>query len=414
MLELLSPAVVRALAALPPGSDPLEVASRLRAALGPALGPRAAELHALRAEAGAKLARPEAALLTRKGLEQATALPVARARAGRIAAVLAVPAQEGPVVDATAGIGGDASALAEAGLPVVAVEREATSVLCLAHNLALAGAPGRTLRGDATRLPLRPGFLLLDPDRRPEHTRAQRHERWADPERWSPALGRCLELLAAAPAGALKLPPALEPRAHGLERPGTSLQWVSLAGELKELVLWTGAAAGEPGERAVLALAPRGARDDPRDDPGSLARAELRGRPEPDPTPLSPAAAALVPWIAEPDPAVLRAGLLPLLARTEGLAPLGPGLAYLGGEAPARHALLASWRVLGSAPLDRRHLRRLLAEHDVGPLTVKKRGHPESAETLAERFRGPGRTRGLLLVARLERGHRAYLLARPT
>jgi hypothetical protein len=66
--------------------------------------------------------------------------------------------------------------------------------------------------------------------------------------------------------------------------------------------------------------------------------------------------------------------------------------------------------VLGSVALDRRRVRALLGEHDVGPLTVKKRGHPDSAEALARRLRGPGRRPGLLAVGRLERGHRAWLL----
>ena len=127
---------------------------------------------------------------------------------------------------------------------------------------------------------------------------------------------------------------------------------------------------------------------------------------------------AEIGWIAEPDPAVIRADLVGLVAEQAGLAPLAPGLGYLGGEAPPHGpeqggpppGLLRSWRVLASTPADRKRVRAMLGAHDVGPLTVKKRGHPEPAEALAKRFRGPGRGRGLLFVGRLESGHRAWLV----
>ena len=115
-------------------------------------------------------------------------------------------------------------------------------------------------------------------------------------------------------------------------------------------------------------------------------------------------------WIAEPDPALIRSGLLGALAHEQGLAPLAPEIAYLGGDHPPHSPFLRGYEVLGGAPLDRRRVRRLLAEHDVGPLVAKKRGHPEPAEALAKRFRGSGSRRGWLLVARLEGGHRAYLV----
>jgi hypothetical protein len=135
----------------------------------------------------------------------------------------------------------------------------------------------------------------------------------------------------------------------------------------------------------------------------------MDGRPE-EVAALDPEAARAVRWIAEPDPAVVRSGLLGLLARREGLAPLGPRLAYLGGAHAPRSPLVSGYRVLGSAPLDRRRVRALLAAHGVGPLTVKKRGHPDPADALARRLRGAGEAPGLLVVARLARGHHAFLV----
>ena len=98
------------------------------------------------------------------------------------------------------------------------------------------------------------------------------------------------------------------------------------------------------------------------------------------------------------------------LAAAEGLAPLAGKIAYLGGDEAPRSALLRSFEVLDQAPLDARRVRELLRRHGVGPLTVKKRGHPQDAQTLARKLRGRGSQAGLLLVSRLEEGHHAYLL----
>jgi hypothetical protein len=147
------------------------------------------------------------------------------------------------------------------------------------------------------------------------------------------------------------------------------------------------------------------------DGDGGLAR--LAGSPL-EVSPLAPEEARSVAWLAEPDPAVIRAGLVGRLAAEQDLAPLGPGLAYLGGERRPSSPLLRAWRVLGTSALDRKRVRGLLREHDVGPLTVKKRGHPDSAQVLATRVAGPGSRPGLLAVARLARGHLALLLEAPS
>jgi len=191
----------------------------------------------------------------------------------------------------------------------------------------------------------------------------------------------------------------LDPRSPELPH---AWQWVSLRGELKELDLWIGAlaeAGGIAGHRQVLALDGRG------------GAASLEGIPA-EVEPLDPEAAAEVSWIAEPDPALIRSGLLGSLAREEALAPLGPGIAYLGGDHMPRSPLLQAYEVIGSAPLDRRRVRAMLAEHGIGPVTVKKRGHPDTAKQLAGRLRGSGKRRGILLVSRLARGHRAWLVRR--
>lgn len=384
------------------GGDPLARASALRRSLPPDLARTAAELLELRGRARGKLLDAERLLLTRKGLEQATDHRVAAVRAAQVARL-------GPdtrVWDATAGLGADARALAEAGLALVAVEREPLTASVLAHNLALLSPDHPTpwvLRADAGALPRAPSppgrdVLILDPDRRPTQGpgAGTGGPREGNPEAWSPPLSTCLALAEGFAGACIKLPPGFD--ASELPDPGTCLQWVSLRGELRELGLWTGdLAAGQPGRRAVVL--------------DRAGRASVLEGETPEADPLSAEEATRVAWIAEPDPAVIRGGFVGRVARDLGGRPLGPALAYLGGNgAPPESPFVHTWNVLAEAALDPKRVRAMLRAHDVGRLTVKKRGHPEPAESLAKRLRGPGARRGVVLVARLERGHRAYLV----
>ncbi len=390
--------VQRALERVDPAAEPLAAATALRRLLPNAEARAAAQLLALRRRAQGKLLRPETLFLTEKGLEQASHHRVAEARSR----VFGRRAAGALVLDATAGIGGDSMHLADAGAVLVAADADPGLAALLGANLRAGGHGGRAVCARAERPPVAPDFLLLDPDRRPGDGTAR--GRTGHPEQWSPPWSTCLALAAGVRGACLKLAPATDPERLDPPPPralGPAWQWVSLRGELKELALWTGELVeGIPaGMRGVLAL------------DGHGGRATLVGRPR-EVAPLSAEDAAGVRWIAEPDPALIRSGLLGLAAAAEDLAPLGPGLAYLGGGSAPKSPLLAGFEVLDHAPADRRRVRTMLATHGIGPVTVKRRGHPDDAATLARRLRGSGKERGLLVVARLARGHRAYLVRR--
>ena len=108
---LLDPRVREAVDAVPDGLEPLGIVRRLRKLLSSEEARAAAGLHALRVRARRKLPHAERLLLTEKGLEQATDQWVAALRAERIARWKA----DALVLDATAGIGGDALTRASSG-----------------------------------------------------------------------------------------------------------------------------------------------------------------------------------------------------------------------------------------------------------------------------------------------------------
>lgn len=386
------PAIEEALAAVVGVTDPLRRSEALRRRLGPGLGRQAAELAALRERARERFPSGWLRWLTRRGLEQSTREAVARERARRIARL----ARDCTVFDGTSGLGADACAALEMDLGVVAADRDATVARCAAANLRAAGKPALAVVADASRPPLRsdsPVFLLLDPDRRAEGARE------LDPERWSPPLSTALALAERFRGACIKLSPAFD--MGWLETATTArflAQWVSDRGELCEMNLWTGVGAGaEAGLREAVALGPQG------------TATRLVGVPIPAAAPLSEFSSGNF-WLFDPDSAVVRSGLVGNLAREHGLAGLDPHLAYLTGPGPVETPLAKGWRVLDTVPADPRKVRESLSRLGFGPVEVRKRGHSEPAEALAASFRGRGDRRGLVAVARTERGHLAFVL----
>lgn len=388
---LFSAAVDAALEALPADASELVALDRLRKQFGAELARRVLEQRVLRPRAARK--SPSGALhwLTRKGLEQATHESVARWRASRIAEHVG-----GRVVfDATCGLGADALALAARGLRVVAGERDAEVAPYAAANARRAGLAVLVVRADAMRPPLRAAecVALFDPDRRSDG------ERLADPETWSPSWSDLCTASAEFAGACLKLAPGFDRLRHASDDaaiPDATWSLVSHRGELVETTLWRGVLASAHPLEAV-AIDAQGIASVFVAEPGPAAA-------------LDEAAARATPFVIEPDVAVLQADLLGAFARRHGARVLHADIGYLGADAPIESPFARSYRVLGVTSADAKQVRALLREHDVGPVTVKKRGHPTPADALAKQFAGSGSRHGLVIVARLARGHVAYLV----
>lgn len=376
-------------------ADALALSKFLRTRFEPELARALAEQHALRLRAATKFEPAARMLLHRKGLEQATRLDVAAWRSQRIKHF----APKSPVIDATCGLGADLIALVRAGLPALGLEHDQHSAQLAGHNLREATGSECVVLASAAAAPVLAEYWCFDPDRREGGTAS------LDPRAWSPPLGLVLAMARSARGACIKLAPGIDLDQHvPLSDAAWNWRatWVSAGGELRECSLWSGEWAGDAqrGEREALLLSRPGM---------GVADVSLCEVPHHEPAHEHEQAAA-VRWLAEPDPAVIRAGLIGNLARRVGARPLAAQIAYLGSEQPIQHPMLQSWPILDACPLDPRGVRRMLAAHDIGTIEVRKRGHPDAAEVLARRLAGPGRLRGKLAIARLERGHVAYLL----
>ena len=114
-------------------------------------------------------------------------------------------------------------------------------------------------------------------------------------------------------------------------------------------------------------------------------------------------------YLYDPDPAVVRAGLVDVLADTVGLHRLDAVEEYLTSDARVSSPFVRRYVVEETGPADEKKLRRRLRELDIGPLEIKSRRLPINHETLRRRLRPRGNNPATLVFARIAGRSRAIL-----
>jgi len=317
-------------------------------------------------------------LLTADALEQAGRPGLAARRAARLLAGGADSA-----ADLGCAAGTDTIALARAGARVLAVDRDPVARELTAANAAALGLADEVWvsAGDVVELveAARGGEIAgcaaatLDPARRAGGRRQ------LDPDRWSPPWSTVLALLDRVPTSVVKVAPGLD---HDRVPEGVEAEWVSVGGSIVEALLW-GRGLSRTWRRATLV----------RDG----AVLELTAAADPGPAPVG----AVGRWLHEPDPAVIRSGLVSLVAQDLGATLVDPTIAYLTSGERADSAWVSSYRVDEVLPFNLKKLKSLLRTRGIGRVVVKKRGSPIEPEALARQLRGPGAGTATVVVTRV-------------
>ena len=375
--QLLSPAGWALLGTLPAydESRTMAISERLRAGgIDPQLVAAALTQSRLRAKAHAKFADfADGMLFTEAGLEQATRLAVAARHAQRFAA-----AGIDKVADLTTGIGGDAMAMAALGLTVTGFELdELTAAIATVNLRHFPNAEVRRADGLAADLTAEGfGGVFADPSRR---TRGG--TRLFDPNSYAPPLAAVLALRPAFPALGIKVGPGI---AHADLPADAEAQWISVDGDVVEAGLWFGPLAPAGPGRTALVI---------RD--GAAVSARRSERPEPVPI-GSPGS-----YLYEPDGAVIRAGLVELVAAEVSGRLLDRTIAYVTSDALVATALATGYRIHDVMPFGLKRLRAYLREHDVGRLTIKKRGTAVVPEQLRRQLDLRGSQEATVVLTRV-------------
>lgn len=350
-------------------------------------------------------------LFTEQGLQQATRLPVAARHAQRFR-----DAEVTHVADLGCGLGADSLAFASAGLSVTAVEADETTAAAAYINLrpfpeahirhstaedfaaenglleAFSGKAGKRREFPAG------GGLWLDPARRNERSRL-----W-DPEEFSPPLSFITELAATGLPLGVKLGPGMP---HELIPAGCEAEWVSLDGDLVEVVLWFNALARRTPEgslirRSATALIGRSCCDKnaaptekhsrsahTNEGVGDYSAEELTSSAEFGEGPVLPASGpeGLFGILWEPDPAVIRAGLVADLCGEYDGRMLDEHIAYFCADNDDGPAHLArGYRVLEVMGFSAKRLKQWCAENQITSVEIKKRGVDVVPEQLRQQI----------------------------
>ncbi|WP_234048742.1 THUMP-like domain-containing protein [Streptomyces liliifuscus] len=360
----------------------LAVATRLRREHPVGLVSAALGQARLRQRAVAKFGAADAGRMyfTPNGVEQSTRASVAAYRARRFQE-LGVRS----VADLCCGIGGDAIALARAGIRVLAVDRDPlTAAVARANADALGlGKLIEVREADVTEVATDAyDAVFVDPARRGGRGRV------FDPEAYSPPLSWAVRTALEAPLAALKIAPGIP---HETVPAEAGAEWISDSGDVKEAVLWFGT--GDAGSvRATLLPGPR-----------TLVG---RGLPDPQVRPLGR-------YLYEPDGAVVRAHLVAEVAEElDGGGLIDETIAYITADSLKATPYATAYEITDQLPFGVKKLKALLRERGVGVLTVKKRGSAVEPEELRRKVKPQGPNSATVFLTRVK-GAPTMLLGHP-
>ncbi len=358
---------------------PLTAASRLsdlaklRDGLPANLAAAVLEQASLRRRAAAKFSRAAQMLFSDAALQQATSEVVGQHRASRFAGLR--------VADLTCGIGGDSLAIGAQAAILYACDLDHTRLRLARHNLAAYGLAALPIQADALRLPLKLSDLdavFADPGRRSGERRI------FAPSDYNPPLAALVSTYRGMAVG-LKVAPGINYE---------QLAWVdeveivSLNGEVKEAVLWTGglATTGVRRRATILTASPNLCLQTSISFTDADAPADC---------PVGPVGR----YLYEPDGAIIRAGLVRHYAHQHGLWQLEPLIAYLSGD-----RLLAGVRAFAveeAAPYSLKRLTARLRELHVGVAEIKKRGLDIDPDDLRKRLKLSGPHSRTIILTRV-------------
>lgn len=310
-------------------------------------------------------------LFTSDALQQASASPVARHRAARLAGL--------DVHDVTCSVGADLVEIARVARRALGSDLDPVRLEMARHNGTTAGVPFGLARADALRPVSRAGVVVADPARRDSAGRRA----WK-PADFMPPLDGLVEAYLGRPLS-VKCAPGLD---FALTPWADEVELVSLDGQVRESCLWRGLGTGVSRRATVL-----------RSDGTQWTVTDA----EPDELPIREPGE----WIVDPDGAVVRAGLVRHYAARHGLWQLDERIAYLTGDAPPPG--VRAFRVLEHGPYSEKSLKAVLKRHDVGRLEILVRGLDVDPDALRRRLKPRGAAEASVVLTRIGRSPVAFL-----
>lgn len=307
----------------------------------------ALSVHESRHRAAGLLPNADQLWLTRVGLEQSTALEVATHKAKRFSNL-------DNVFDLCCGVGVDASAIAEHS-NVTAIDSVAAMCLRTEWNAAIWNRVDniKTQCADVTDIDWSGKVVHVDPDRRAESDRPTKRL-----EQYQPDLVWMQQLTRKAAGGGIKISPA----SNFLQKfQSCEIELISLKGECREATVWFGSMAGEHAFRATALPSGESISADPLSAWTNVV-------------------SAVADYILDPDPAIVRSGLIDVMAEEHSMQRLDAEEEYLTSTECVSSGFVTVFRVEAVLSGNIKDLKQYLRKDPSTHYEVKCRRIPTNAD----------------------------------
>ena len=249
---------------------------------------------------------------------------------------------------------------------------------------------------DVTKIDLMGKWIHIDPDRRSSGSPQNSRGRSVRLEDYEPGLEFLQQLTTTAKGGAIKVGPASN---FGGKFQHVETELVSVKGECKEATIWFGELATKEQWRATLF-------------PSNNIEEKITfaGHPLDHRAMQSP----VCTYIYDPDPAVVRAGLVDLVADELSLNRLDDAEEYLTSDEVVMHPAMKTFRVVDVLAYDVKKLKRHMAENNIGILEIKCRHLSVNTDVLRKKLSLKGNQSAALILLKEQGQSKAVLCERIT
>lgn len=278
------------------------------------------------------------------------------------------------VLDICCGIGTDSVAFAKFGANIHGVDNDSLRIAIAEYNANALDSNATFEVADATTYqPSDYDLIFYDPARRD-----QQGKRIFDVEHYLPPLSLVKQWQSKSIM--VKLSPGVD--LNQLETYGGLVEFISVAGSLKEAVLHLGD--DKQGLKATLIVNGDIHHWQREGDEPLVELAEPHG------------------WLIEPDASILRANLVQDLAYSLNATMLDETIAYFCTDERPQSVWVRAWRIRDWLPFNLKKLRAYLRERKIGKITVKKRGSALTPETLIQQLKLKGKQSATLVLTRYQ------------
>ena len=308
-------------------------------------------------------------LLTREGIEQATH-PLVRKWRSQKAAELGAQS----IVDIGCGLGFESGSFKEAGLQVIAIERDTEAHAVASRNLSPIVVEKFDAVLDSEKLAevlKKVDSVFVDPARRdPKAARnvlGNSGNRITNPEDWSPNWNWVLELGKQKPKLIAKVAPGID---HDLIPKDAHTFWFAIRGGLVEASVWFSGWNLNSGKTAI-AINRHG-------EFSTLTSSDI----------ASNAIGSIEKYVLDPSPAITRSGLVQQLAAASGSHRIDENLAFLSTNIePQDDSLFTTYEVIDSFEFNESKITEELQKHLAYDVQIISRGYRGDVDALTKKLK---------------------------